>query len=227
VMNYPFAEAIIGFLNGENSRKLIDAVLDITENYPPQCVDLLMNHIGTHDTQRILTQLGADPSLNGDRTWQSVQKLNEGQYIHAVKFLKLAVALQYTLPGVPSIYYGDEAGLEGYGDPFCRKTYPWGKENQELLKFYKVLGKIRRENKCFAGGRFIPVYANMGHIAYIRESEDKTNTLLIAVNRWCDDAYIELPDGFENATILYGNTEIDKSLKIPKENFIILKKSEN
>ncbi|MEE0945239.1 MAG: glycoside hydrolase family 13 protein [Acutalibacteraceae bacterium] len=227
VMNYPFAEAIISFLKGENSRKLIDAVLDITENYPPQSVDLLMNHIGTHDTQRILTRLGADDGYCGDRNWQSVQKLNDEQIIHAVRFLKLAVALQYTLPGVPSVYYGDEAGLEGYGDPFCRKTYPWGKENQELIDFYKTMGEIRRSNPCFAGGKFIPVYANMGHIAYIRESQDKACSLLIAVNRWCDDAYIELPDGFENATILYGNTEIDKTLKIPKENFIILKKSEN
>ncbi len=224
VMNYPFAEAIIGFLNGDNSRKLIDAVLDITENYPPQCVDLLMNHIGTHDTQRILTRLGANPSLSGDRNWQSTQKLNEEQYIHAVRHLKLAATLQYTLPGVPSLYYGDEAGVEGYGDPFCRKTYPWGKENKELIEFYKILGKIRRENSCFAGGRFIPVYANMGHIAYIRESEDKKNSILIAVNRWCDDAFIDLPDGFQNATVLYGNAPENNQLKIGSKNICILRK---
>lgn len=226
VMNYPFAEAIISFLNGENSRKLIDAVLDITENYPPQCVDLLMNHIGTHDTARILTRLG-DGGKNGDRYWQSQQKLSDFQYSHAVKFLRLAAVLQYTLPGVPSLYYGDEVGMEGYGDPFCRKTYPWGSENCELLAFYKEIGKIRRENKCFKGGKFIPVYANMGHIAYIRESLDKQNSLLIAVNRWCDEAFIDLPEGFENATVLIGNTPENGKLKIDSENICILKKSIN
>lgn len=225
VMNYPFADAIISFLNGETSRKLIDAVLDITENYPPQCVDLLMNHIGTHDTPRILTRLGADPTLNGDRDWQSAQKLNSAQYVHAVRFLKLAATLQYTLPGVPSLYYGDEAGMEGYGDPFCRKAYPWGSENSELIDFYKALGKIRRDNKCFAGGKFIPVYANMGHIAYIRESEDKENALFIAVNRWCDDEFIDLPEDLKNATVLIGNAPENGKLKIDAENICILKKT--
>ncbi len=224
VMNYPFAEAIVSFLNGENSRKLIDAVLDITENYPPQCVDLLMNHIGTHDTPRILTKLG-DGGKNGDRNWQSQQRLSDSEYSHAVKFLKLAATLQYTLPGVPSLYYGDEAGMEGYGDPFCRKTYPWGNENKELIDFYKLLGKIRRSNKSFAGGKFIPVYANMGHIAYIRESEDKKSVLLIAVNRWCDAAYIDLPEGFENTEILMGNAPENGKLKIDSENICILKKT--
>lgn len=225
VMNYPYAEAIIDFLNGENSRKLIDAVLDITENYPPQCVDLLMNHIGTHDTARILTRLGDKENSNGNRDWQASQKLSTEQYEHAVKFLKLAAALQYTLPGVPSIYYGDEVGMEGYGDPFCRKTYPWGNENTSLLEFYKTLGKIRRENKCFKGGKFIPVYANMGHIAYIRESEDKENALLIAVNRWCDSAVLDLPKEFKNSTALLGNPPSDDGkLIINSEDIAILRR---
>lgn len=224
VMNYPFSEAIIAFLKGGNSRKLVDLVLDITENYPPQCVNLLMNHIGTHDTARILTILSSNEEI-GDRNWQSQQRLSKSQYAHSVKFLKLAATLQYTLPGVPSLYYGDEAGVEGYSDPFCRKTYPWGSENLELLDFYKQLGNIRRNNDCFKGGKFIPIYANMGHIAYIRESLNGKNALLIAVNRWCDDEYIDLPNDFFNAEVLMGNTPEGNKLKISKENICILKKS--
>ena len=224
VMNYPFADAIIAFLRGENSRVLIDKVLDITENYPPQCTDLLMNHIGTHDTARILTVLSSN-GQTGDRFWQSQQKLSNEQYAHSVKFLKLAATLQYTLPGVPSVYYGDEAGVEGYGDPFCRKTYPWGNENQDLIDFYKKLGNIRRSNTCFRGGKFIPIYANMGHIAYVRESLDGKNALLIAANRWCDDEYIELPCGFENGEVLIGNAPEGNKLRINAENLCILKKS--
>lgn len=225
VMNYPFAEAIISFLMGENSRKLIDSVLDITENYPPQCVSLLMNHIGTHDTARILTRLSNTENLSGDRNWQAEQKLSQAQYLRAVKFLKLAATLQYTLPGVPSLYYGDEAGVEGFGDPFCRKTYPWGKEDTDILEFYKKLGKIRRENKCFIDGSFIPLYANMGHIAYIRESGDKKNALLIAVNRWCDEAFVDIPEEFIGATVLMGNAPEGNKLKIDSENICILKKT--
>ncbi len=225
VMNYPFAEAIISFLKGENSRKLIDAVLDITENYPPQCIDLLMNHIGTHDTARILTRLGENESVGGDRYSQSQRKLTDAEYTKAVKFIKLAATLQYTLPGVPSLYYGDEAGMEGYGDPFCRKAYPWGNENYEILRFYQKLGEIRRTNKCFAGGKFTPICASMGYIAYTRESTDGKNALLIAVNRWCDAEYIDIPKGFETATVLMGNAPENGKLKIDAENICILKKS--
>ncbi|MBE6728760.1 MAG: glycoside hydrolase family 13 protein [Ruminococcaceae bacterium] len=223
VMNYPFSEAIIEFLMGESSRKLIDLVLDITENYPPQSISLLMNHIGTHDTARILTRLANTNNLSGDRNWQSKQKLTSEEYNRAVKFLRLAATLQYTLPGVPSLYYGDEAGVEGFGDPFCRKTYPWGNENSELLEFYKMLGRLRKENSCFAAGKFIPVYANMGHIAYIRESLDGKNAILVAVNRWCDDAFVEIPDEFKNHQVIFGNAPENNILRIDSENICILK----
>lgn len=222
VMNYPFYDAIIDFLLGENSRTLIDRVLDITENYPPQCINSLMNHIGTHDTERIITKLSNTEKLSGDRNWQSAQKIADKDLPKAKRFLKLAATLQYTLPGVPSVYYGDEALVEGFGDPFCRKTYPWGKEDTELLDFYINLGRIRKENECFKEGKFIPIYANMGHIAYIREY--KENSILIAVNRWCDDSYIDIPDDFKDAIVLLGNKPDGNTLKIDKENICILKK---
>ena len=101
-MNYPFADAIITFVKGGNSRDLLDTVLDILENYPPQAVRLLMNHIGTHDTARILTRL-AKGDAEGDREWQSRQTLAPEEYEHGVKLLKLAAVLQYTIPGVPSL----------------------------------------------------------------------------------------------------------------------------
>ena len=224
VMNYPFYDAIVSFLNGESSRKLIDNVLDITENYPPQSISLLMNHIGTHDTKRILTLLGSKTDVGKDRYLQAKETLSKDEYLHGIKFLKLAAILQYTLPGVPSLYYGDEVGIEGYGDPFCRKTYPWGKENQELLDFYKFIGKVRTENTCFIDGKFIPVYANMGHIVYIRESLDKKNSVLIAVNRWCDAAFTDIPDDFENSEVIFGNAPQKNLLKIDAESFCILKK---
>ncbi|MBQ5810347.1 MAG: glycoside hydrolase family 13 protein, partial [Clostridia bacterium] len=140
VMNYPFANAIIDFVRGGKAEALTDTVLDIIENYPPQSVNLLMNHIGTHDTARALTALGEGYCHNPDRCWQSQQKLDAHQRETAVSRLKLAAVLQYTLPGIPSLYYGDEAGLEGYTDPFCRGCFPWGKANTELTEFYRTLG---------------------------------------------------------------------------------------
>lgn len=220
VMNYPFYEAITAFLKGENSRKLIDTVLDITENYPPQCINLLMNHIGTHDTARILTRLSDTFSDNKDREWQSAQQLTPEEYSKSVRFLKLAAVLQYTLPGVPSLYYGDEVGMQGYGDPFCRKAYPWENQDLNLLEFYKELGKLRKENSCFKDGRFIPIYANMGHIVYLRENS--SNAVLIAVNRWCDAAYTDIPNGFSDFEVFFGTEPENNVLKIPAEGFSVL-----
>ena len=220
VMNYPFANAIIAFLKGGNSRDLIDCVLEILENYPPQTVKLLMNHIGTHDTARALTMLGKSSEYIGDREWQSQQTLTQEEYEKGIRLLKAAAVLQYTLPGVPSLYYGDEAGMQGYGDPFCRAAYPWGKENEDLLQFYKKLGEVRRNNKAFVSGEFLPVYANFGDIVYIRRNEN--NKVLVAVNRWHEPSKIEIPEEFSTAKTVFGAQFDGKNLNLKGEDFEIL-----
>ena len=221
VMNYPFSEAIISYICGGNGFDFIDSVVNILENYPKPAINLLMNHLGTHDTARILTRLGKDNKCEGNRDWQANQKLSEEEYEKGIKRLKLASVIQYTLPGVPSLYYGDEAGVEGYGDPFCRKTYPWGKENKELLEFYRWLGNFRKENSVFDGGEFSVILGGLGLVSYVRENQDYK--VLIAVNRWCEDDYLELPDEFLDSEVIYGNKLSDNKLKIDKEDFAILK----
>lgn len=193
VMNYPFANAIIEFVKNGNGQNLVNTVMSVLENYPKPAVKLLMNHIGTHDTSRILTVLGSDYTPNS-REEQSRTFLSEQQYNTAVNRLKLAAVLQYTLPGIPSLFYGDEAGVEGYGDPFCRATYPWGKENKELLDFYKSLGKFRRSNSAFKEGEFVPVYSDGTAVVYIRT--DGENSVLTAVNIGNEPVCVQLPEKF-------------------------------
>ncbi len=221
VMNYPFADAITDYLQGGNSRDLIDTVLEILENYPAQSIKLLMNHIGTHDTPRILTLLGKGGVESNDREWQSEQSLSEEEYKKGSSLLKVGALIQYSLPGVPSLYYGDEAGVEGYGDPFCRAAYPWGDEDQNLLTFYKKLGKIRRENRVFASGEFIPIYANFGEIAFIRKKDNEQ--ILIAATRWHEGAEIVLPEEFKNAKCLLGEKPKAGVLRLPPYGYSALK----
>ena len=193
VMNYPFANAIIDFVKGGNGANLINTVMSILENYPKPAIKVLMNHIGTHDTARVLTMLGCD-YIPTTREEQSRFSLSEESKIKAIELLKLAVVLQYTLPGVPSIFYGDEAGMEGFGDPFCRAGYPWGKENTEILDFYKQMGKIRRENSAFEDGEFTPVYCDNETVCYLRTNGK--NQVLIAVNRSENEKEITVPEIF-------------------------------
>ena len=202
VMNYPFANAILSFIKNGGGNALSETVHTVLENYPKCSVDTLMNHLGTHDTARVLTVLSKNDSFIGDRTWQSQQKLSEHEYINGVKRLKAAAVIQYTLPGVPSLFYGDEAGVQGFGDPFCRATYPWGHENQELISFYKDLGKVRKECKAFVDGDFYTVFADENSVAFTRNS--KNSTAFIAVNRGNNAACIALPDEFKVYKKIFG-----------------------
>ena len=202
VMNYLFANAIISFIKNGGGNALSETVHTVLENYPKCSVDTLMNHLGTHDTARVLTVLSKNDSFIGDRTWQSQQKLSEHEYINGVKRLKAAAVIQYTLPGVPSLFYGDEAGVQGFGDPFCRATYPWGHENQELISFYKDLGKVRKECKAFVDGDFYTVFADENSVAFTRNS--KNSTAFIAVNRGNNAACIALPDEFKVYKKIFG-----------------------
>lgn len=221
VMNYPFANAILDFVKGGNGDDLLEVLLDIIENYPRKCLNLLMNHIGTHDTARALTTLGGEPTFGRNRYWQAQQSLNEEEYELARKRLHLAVVLQYTLPGIPSLYYGDEAGLQGYGDPFCRACYPWGKEDQILLNFYKNMGNFRRSSNAFVDGEFIPIVARLGLFGFIRKSDSEE--VFVCVNRFSDTDYVEI-SGFENAEIVYGRLPENGKIKIDGYGFVILRK---
>lgn len=214
VMNYPFSNAISDFMYCGDAVKLVDTVADILENYPPQSVSVLMNHIGTHDTPRILTRLSPDFKNTGDRAWQSEQKLSPENYCYAKNKLMLAAVLQYTLPGVPSVFYGDEAGVEGYGDPFCRAQFPWNNIDNDLLEFYKKLGKIRKNAECLKCGEFIPVHSEKGYVFY--ERIDKTDALLVGVNINDYEIKAKAPDEFFNAEVLIGD-------KPDSEGYITLK----
>ena len=210
VMIYPFANAIIDFVKNGKGQNLVNTVMSILENYPKPAVKLLMNHIGTHDTSRILTVLGSGYTPES-REEQSRTHLYEEDYKKAVNRLKLAAVLQYTLPGVPSLFYGDEAGVEGYGDPFCRATYPWGRENMELLDFYKHLGKFRRNNSAFKEGEFVPIFADDTMVAYIRT--DGKNTVLTAVNVGVTTVQIEVPKEYGGkGYVVYPNSYILESI---------------
>lgn len=210
VMNYPFRDAVLGFLTGMDGAQALDIVLSIVENYPPQVVRLLMNHIGTHDTERAITILSGEPSRGRGRDWQSGVSLTPEQRARGLRLMRLASAMQYTLPGVPCIYYGDEAGMEGYKDPFNRGCYPWGQEDRELIKWYKNLGRLRASLPVLREGGIQKVYAQGRVLAYIRggggsrSSEgdlmtDGEGSLLCAFHAGCGECRIPLPAGWRDA----------------------------
>lgn len=196
VMNYPFAGAVIDFIRDANAELFASRVMSIVENYPKEVLDVLMNHLSTHDTMRAITALAGENCAYRDRKWQSTHSLDEREYHYGMKLLMAASAMQFALPGVPTIYYGDEAGMQGYKDPFNRRCYPWGKENGELVEWYKKLGKIRNENRVFKDSRFEILSAVAGCVAFSRKNDDEAILVISNSNphpityyvksEWCD-----------------------------------------
>ena len=169
VMNYPFRKAILDFARGwDDGRVLADTVMTIAENYPTQVLACNMNLLGTHDTPRILTALVDD--FDGSREELARRKLTPAQRELAVKRLKIATFLQFALPGSPSIYYGDEIGMEGGKDPFNRRTYPWGKEDEVLLNHFRYLGGLRKQYPALRNGDIHFIYNRDGRVAFMRGS---------------------------------------------------------
>ncbi len=211
VMNYPFANSIVDFVIDGNGEAFMSSILDIIENYPPCSLHTLMNHIGTHDTARILTRLGFEGEVLTDRNWQASQSLSAQQRKTATERLMLAATLQYTLPGVPSLYYGDEIGTEGFGDPFCRSFFDWEKADNELTEFYKKLGKFRRENEVFKDGEFIPVHFENGCVAYLRRHNK--DFVFVCVNCRESDCEVNLNFDFSAVKTLFGTAERSPKIK--------------
>lgn len=217
-MNYPFMNAIIAYVRDGDEKFFKDTVQSILENYPKETVYCLMNSLGTHDTVRIINALSDVRAHGWSKTHKLGYKLPDSEYEKAKKKLYLASVLQFTLPGIPSIFYGDEAGLQGFDDPINRRPYPWGSEDKEILAHYKKLGRIRRENRAVFSGGFNMRDEN-GLVAYERASGD--DEILIAVNAGADDITFFINKEY---TSLYNNKEYKDVVDVPGGSFVILKK---
>lgn len=217
-MNYPFMNAIIAYVRDGDEKFFKDTVQSILENYPKETVYCLMNSLGTHDTVRIINALSDVRAHGWSKTHKLGYKLPDSEYEKAKKKLYLASVLQFTLPGIPSIFYGDEAGLQGFDDPINRRPYPWGSEDKEILAHYKKLGRIRRENRAVFSGGFNMRDEN-GLVAYERTSGD--DEILIAVNAGADDKTLFINKEYIS---LYNNKEYKDVVDVPGGSFVILKK---
>jgi len=183
VTNYPMKNAILEFVKHGNCNAFVNTINLIKDQYPKSIQDNLMNFLDTHDTMRALTYLGVDENSD-EFDINNNYKLSRAERKRGVELLKLATIMQYTVMGIPTIFYGDEAGIEGTKDPYCRATYPWGKEDEELVEWYKKLG-VLRSNKIFDGGSLKIIYAENSVVVY--EREKGANKAIVVVNKSDED----------------------------------------
>ena len=175
LMNYPFRTAALDWLCGGDAAAFRESMEQLRENYPSPAFYSAMNFLSTHDTPRILTLLGGEPTP-ADKAERAAAQLSPAGWELARRRLMLGALLLYTFPGSPTVYYGDEAGMEGYEDPLNRRTFPWGQEDEGLLRWYRRLGQLRGDRPSLQQGDICYLYADGSGLALRRQWDGEVTT---------------------------------------------------
>lgn len=154
VMNYPLRDSLIAFLKGEEpAQKLARLIRHQMAVYPVPFYFSLMNLIGSHDRSRAVNVFCGKTYENLPLDERGAQRLTDKEYALGVQRLQKAYEILFALPGAPTVYYGDEAGMQGGPDPFCRGTFPWGREDQTLTGFVKERLRSRMTDDLLLYGK--------------------------------------------------------------------------
>lgn len=169
VMNYPLKNALIDFvlckITAQDFNRRINSLY---ENYPREAFMAMMNFLSSHDTERVLTRM-ADVPLTLSRPEQASYTPSQQQRSDAYRRLHIIYTLIMCMPGMPSIFYGDEIGTEGFGDPFCRSCFDWSKADNDLHAFFKNIISMRKQSPALTCGDFEVVYGDGQVSAFIRK----------------------------------------------------------
>ena len=192
LMNYPFRVSAIAWLQGGDARDFMECMETIREHYPRPAFYSALNSLGTHDNPRILTLCGQSEDLSRlSRDERAHYRLSPAERQRGVRRVMLAAALLYTFPGSPTVFYGDEAGVEGCEDPFNRAAFPWGREDPVLLRHYRALGRLRSSRISLQRGEIRYLRAEGGLLVFERrEGGERTVT---ALNNGAEAAALTLP----------------------------------
>ncbi len=181
-MNYPLRDAILDFFLGRiNAEACVRVFNSMYENMPVQFYRSTMNLLGSHDKPRVLSILADIGNMEPDRKYRCPITLTSEQYELGKQRLIAAWRMVCALPGMPCVYYGDEAGLYGMSDPFCRAAYPWGREDHELVSAFREAIMYRHANPALKDGSVQLEAIGEDVIRIIRKLD--TQTITLTVNR--------------------------------------------
>lgn len=209
VMNYPFTTAALEYI-AKDERKagaFADEISHVFNAYPETVNEVAFNLLGSHDTPRVLTECGG----NKDK-------------------LKLLYLLELTFAGTPCIYYGDEIGMSGGGDPGCRECMIWEKDKQDhdLFEFFQKLISLRNTEKAFGNRgclRFEETNDDTNHILYSKTYQNEK--ILIAVNNSDQTLTVELPSEFHGKSENLWTSEVlsaeSRTLEVNPYGFAMVK----
>ncbi len=222
-MNYPVRDLLMDYILGRSdAQAAVRRLNSLAENYPPENFYGALNLMGSHDRARTLTVLSDAPGTRGDagdncsgehivlnEDEKKYYKIPDDKMWLAKNRMKVLSLIQYILPGVPCLYYGDEAGVQGYEDPYNRATYPWGREDEELMAHYRMLAQIRKQYPVLTEGAYR--FEAQGEHIFICERFWDDESMIMVANRHIFGsvtAEVEFPEGTEYVLELLGGEEI-------------------
>ena len=224
VMNYPIRDTLLPYVRygniwADNFKKVCEEIY--LENYPREIAYSLMNFLSTHDTVRAITKLVGPETDDHDREWQREHNtLTPEEYDIGKERVKVAYGILFMLPGIPSIYYGDEIGMEGMKDPFNRACMNWKNPDEELLHYFKNLTSFRAQNSEFlAEANFRIVSCEDRCLVLDRKLNNRTLRLITNTSKF----EIDIPDELKqsNSKVVFKSNE-DNGLTLKPRSIIVL-----
>lgn len=211
VMNYLLVDALIRYYKYADVNKLSNIIKEIITEYPDDTIKTLMNFTSTHDITRAINLFSCNEFQeygewswnlkNIDHDWCKNYVLTKEQYEYGKQVYESYVFVLNFLPGILSIFYGDEVGLQGMGNLANRKPFPYNNQDLDLLEFFKQMGEIRKQEEFLRNADLNIKDINNQYIAYERIGEE--NSMLVVANRTGDDTDFYIPKEYEKPAKIY------------------------
>lgn len=218
VTDYPVRNAIIDFVKYGNASFFVSTISTLYRHYPPHKLAALVNYLGSHDTERITTVLGDVPETDLSYPELATHRMSDEVRATTKELLKQAYLLLAALPGVPCIFYGDEIAMEGYRDPFNRRTFPSKGFDDDYSSFFASVNKLRNNEKLFTAEEMEISELSGGVVKIVRT--DGENSLVVFANMSSEDYNASLSC---KCVDVMNNAEYTDKVMIPAKNVIILK----
>ena len=214
VMGYTFRHIILDFLCDYIDASVMNSRLEgFRERYPAESYYSIMNLVSSHDVPRIMTML-SKPCDSDSREEQRDMAVSAAKYNDCARLSRIAYAMQIGYIGACCLYYGDEILMEGYKDPFNRRTYPWGRltgRQEENLSYIRRLARIRNDNACLKTGYYKTLYAEGDVFCFLRYLEGGkdffgkegygSDHIALLINRGDEPCYLSVDDSGDNTIV--------------------------
>ena len=213
IMNYQLVDGLIRFYKYSDIWKLDRVLKDIFTEYPTETIQTLMNFTSTHDISRAIEIFGGnDFNQYSQWGWDLIQEKNNPEWIKQHQMTKeeylygkmtyksYCFALTF-LPGIFSIFYGDEVGTKGIGNLVNRAPYPWGKRDKDLLKYFRELGKIRKKEQFLRTAEFRKI--KIDHEQFVFERYNDKESIIVYVSRTHNISLVNLPEKYKDGEIIF------------------------